>query len=63
MRQWRDAGVDLDGVRADELSALDEKKNSEMASSFFPAETENLLPTTASGLVEQQRIFLRALRR
>lgn len=63
MRQWLDAGAALEAVRAEELAALDEKKNAEIAASFFPAETANLLPSTSSGLVEQQRIFLKALKK
>jgi hypothetical protein len=63
MAQWRAAAGALEEFRAEELSRLDENKNAAIAATFFPHGEFPIAPSLTSGLVEQQRIFLKARKR
>lgn len=63
MEQWRAAAAALDAVRAEELGRLNETRNAEIAASFFVEPSPLRKNSQTSGLVDQQALFLKALRK
>jgi hypothetical protein len=63
MSQWRSAAVDLEKVRAEELRALSEQDSADLFNRCaIPGGDFWISPERAqsSGLVEQQRYFMRS---
>lgn len=58
VRAWRTAGVNLDRIRRDELRALDVYKAIELV--FNRPSGDAAAVRSSSGLVEQQRWFMKA---
>lgn len=60
MRAWRSAGVALERVRRDELRALDGRKALALLTGPADYRRDPRKPRPSSGLVEQQRWFMKA---
>lgn len=63
MAQWRAAGPALARVRAEELERVDVRVVADELDEALWARVRGTSPSRTSGLVEQQRVFARALRR
>lgn len=62
MQAWKVAGPLLEEIRAEEIRATDTVKAMEMLDDAFSSAIWLNQPRAGSGLVEQQKIFLRARR-
>ena len=62
VQAWKTAGPLLEEIRAEEIRATDTVKAMEMLDDAFSSAIWLNQPRSGSGLVEQQKIFLRALR-
>ena len=60
MQAWRSAGVALEKVRREELRALDGRKALALLTGPANYRKEPRKPRQSSGLVEQQRWFMKA---
>lgn len=60
MRAWRSAGAALERVRREELRALDGRKALALLTGPADYRKEPRKPRLSSGLVEQQRWFMKA---
>lgn len=60
MRAWRSAGSALEQVRRQELRTLDGRKAIALLTGPADYHTEPRKPRPSSGLVEQQRWFMKA---
>lgn len=60
MRAWRSAGAALERVRREELRSLDGQKALALLTGTADYRQEPRKPRASSGLVEQQRWFMKA---
>jgi hypothetical protein len=63
VRAWREAGPVLERLRRDELRRLDARKSIELLCGPSNYHTAPRAPKPTSGLIEQQRWFMKAARR
>jgi len=63
MLQWRSAGPALARIRAAELAEVDLWRVADEMEAAFWVSVRAAAASQASGLVEQQRLFAKALRR
>jgi hypothetical protein len=59
---WRRAGPELERIRRDELRALNDRPYYDWIEDLLQLGSLFAAPETTSGLVEQQRIFMKARR-
>ncbi|HSW00531.1 MAG TPA: hypothetical protein VLI39_10190 [Sedimentisphaerales bacterium] len=59
IEDWREAGPELERLRADEIRNSDTTAAIEQLSDAFESARCQWKPPTTSGLVEQQRLFAR----
>jgi len=60
IQQWKNAAVALEQVRREELECLSNDERVAIASRLGLSPKANICMSTTSGLVEQQRLFLKA---
>jgi len=60
MRAWRSAGAALERVRREELRSLDGRRALALLTGPSDYRKEPRMPRPSSGLVEQQRWFMKA---
>jgi hypothetical protein len=63
MQAWRSAGPALERVRRDELRTLDGHRALELLTGPADYRREPRMARPSSGLIEQQRLFMKARRR
>jgi hypothetical protein len=59
IENWREAGLELERLRAEEIRNSDTAAAIEQLSDAFESARREWSPPTTSGLVEQQRLFAR----